>query len=63
MAFAVLCAIKGWQWMNHISPTAWTLEGLVGRQLCDNMISMLVGPAHAGCLACNRKLRNRPHVC
>ncbi|KAL4442124.1 hypothetical protein ABPG77_011385 [Micractinium sp. CCAP 211/92] len=25
----------GWKWMNRLSPTTWTLWGLVGSQLCD----------------------------
>ena len=26
---------KGWQWMNRISPTTWSLYGLAGSQLSD----------------------------
>ncbi len=28
-------SLQGWKWMNRLSPTTWTLWGLVGSQLCD----------------------------
>lgn len=38
---------QGWKWMNRLSPTTWTLWGLVGSQLCDRDDVQMTGEAGA----------------